>query len=184
MFNCCFCTFSGNSIPVLFAHLRINHKHSNSFKCKQDQCLRLFSDSTSFRRHIKLNHVRSGHISANKGAKKGVFILEADDENGNDIETEAELIENNDFDGNNVDKKKAYDFQKETLNFVTKLYGKPQITRKTVHEVIQLTSNLIFYLCEGLKNDLSLLEGLSEENKKKMLHSIENIENPFEMLKT
>ncbi|KAF4527080.1 hypothetical protein B566_EDAN015715 [Ephemera danica] len=70
MYRCCVCLKLLPQIQNLLTHIRMFHPNQLTYSCKQGNCSRKFSTSSSFRRHINLKHSHDTSNGEQKGDKK------------------------------------------------------------------------------------------------------------------
>lgn len=64
MYKCPFCVNNSPTIKFLAAHLKLAHSASSStFKCKQQNCMRSFTNIYLFKRHLIQKHNQNNNFS-------------------------------------------------------------------------------------------------------------------------
>ena len=140
MYICSFCSDGFDSIDKLICHLQCFHRNQSlhSYECKQENCPNMFTNITSFKRHLNVKHPATNlpsnliHketelYSVEQTTSADISILNSEPQVSNEIvHSNMPIINFEDL---------KFNLQKSALNFTLNLHGCNNITRKDVLKI-------------------------------------------------
>lgn len=154
----CFkCSIQFLSYKALIRHLKVAHPYLSKYECKQGDCERSYQDLSGLRKHYAYDH----SVLANANYKK-------DDNNFNNIFPH-NILDSSENSHISVDDSANFesdindeDFDTLILEFVSKLYSNPSLSRNIVQQTIDTTEELVDSIFTLLQSKLLPLKEVND----------------------
>lgn len=161
MLYCPVCCLSYENIKAVISHIKMKHFFDRQFPCKQENCLRVFQNIYTFKRHLLLKHkddeVKA--LSTKRVCEVNDSIVTLKDGSSSILNNNSSLevpsnIQKEDFKNILLD---------NSILFVSKLYSNYSLPRNIVQNIINDLSETLKKPVEILQNKINSMDSENEQ---------------------